>query len=130
MLLAIALQESRLEARRQHAGGPARGFHQFERNGIRALLKNPDTQAHLRRVAQTLTVLPNVPAIHRAVEFQDVLGCCCARLLLWALPYRLPLRDQEDEAWNQYRTAWQPGKPRRADWPENFARAWRVIHGE
>ena len=133
MILAVSLQESQLEHRRQlprRAGagpGPARGFPQFETVSLRLLLKNPATSEHLRHACASLTILPNVPAIHRAVEFQDVLGACCARLLLWALPHRLPLRSQPEEGWQQYLAAWNPGCPRPVTWAEHYARAWQVI---
>ena len=45
MLIAIALQESRLTYRKQ-IGGPARGLHQFETGGVRAVLRHAATEAH------------------------------------------------------------------------------------
>src|SRR5690606_38643231 len=50
MLLAIGLQESRFEHRRQ-IKGPARGFWQFERGrGVRGVLTHPATAALAREV--------------------------------------------------------------------------------
>lgn len=131
MLLAIGLQESKFEARRQHENGPARGFWQFERGGG---LYGVTTHRHTREPFQAAlaelqypTSLTNLNTLYTAIEHNDVLACVCARLLLWTLPADLPTAQQSDLAWAQYLDAWRPGKPRFDSWPENFAKAWAIV---
>ncbi len=130
LIIAICLQETGLAKRRQLGGGSARGYAQFEPVGVRGVLKHAASGAHLREVCQALDVAGNHQAIHRAIEFHDVLTVCCARLLLRTLPDALPQRDEEAVAWSQYLDAWQPGTPRPETWVTNFFHAWAVVAGE
>ena len=51
MLLAIGLQESRFEHRRQMGNGPARGFWQFEKGGgVKGCVQHPSSAHHLRQL--------------------------------------------------------------------------------
>lgn len=128
MLLSIGLQESQFEARRQGGGGPARGFWQFERGGgVTGVLGHPSTMEASAAVCAALCYTPTVATCYTAIEHNDVLACCFARLLLWTLPDRLPTRDQSDRGWAQYLHAWRPGKPHPASWADNFATAWAVV---
>ena len=129
LIVAICLQETGLAKRRQLGGGPARGYAQFEPAGVRGVLKHTASAATLRAVCTALDISGNAQAIHRAIEFSDVLTVCCARLLLWTLPAPLPTRGADSDAYGQYLHAWRPGKPRPNDWPTNFAVAWTLIQG-
>ena len=116
-LLAIALQESRFEHRRQ-LGGPAKSFAQFERSGVLGLIRHPATAPHLHSAVVALQYEPEMAAddvgLHAAIEHNDVLACVLARLNLWWLPG--PLAADQDGAWDQYIQAWRPGRPRPATW--------------
>src|SRR3954463_14612266 len=87
-VLAIALQESALGRRRQMAGGPARGFAQFEKAGISGVLGHEASQSQAIALCETLNVAPTLDGVYAAIEYQDVLCAGFARLLLWtsALP--------------------------------------------
>lgn len=129
MLLAIALQESKCNARHQGGKGPARSFWQFETGGIAGVQTHRKTAVCLRGVLAALCYPPKMPApeIRLAIEHNDVLACCLARLLLWTLPMPLPPREAVQLGWEQYIDGWRPGKPRPEDWPGNFKRAWQAV---
>lgn len=124
MILAIGLQESRFEHRRQ-ISGPARGFLQFERSGVLGVIRHPATWPHLRSAVVALQYEPEMAGddigLHAAIEHNDVLACVIARLNLWWLPQ--PLATTQDDGWEQYRAAWRPGKPHPESWPACWARA-------
>lgn len=123
-VIAICLQESRLEHRRQ-IGGPARGFAQFELGGgVRGVLNHPATKTLIRNVLDELAYDHVADTSYHAIEHNDVLACCYARLLLWTLPQPLPGRGEADEAWEQYLEAWRPGKPHRQTWNGFYEQAW------
>jgi hypothetical protein len=127
MLLAIGLQESSFEARRQLPTGPARGFWQFERGGVAGVLGHPASRPHLERVLRTLGYPADPWAVHQALEHHDVLACVCARLLLWTHPAALPSEHLYDVAWSQYLATWRPGKPRPATWRGYYGVAWDLV---
>lgn len=127
MLLAIGLQESGFRNRKQVGGGPARGYWQFEQAGIRGVLSHPDSRPHIEAVISQLGYMPTVPACHPAVEHNDILAACFARLLLWTMPDAMPERGEPGAAWDLYRGAWRPGKPRQSDWGANFEAAWDCL---
>ncbi len=139
MLLAIALQESGLQHRRQIGSyrdgkpvfGPARGWWQFEKDGgTAAVLEHP---ASRRQAADVLAaqgmVDPPLRAVHLALETDDLLAACFARLLLWTDPRGLP-RSPADHAqgWLIYLGTWRPGKPKEQTWAGHFATAWRTVN--
>ncbi len=126
MLLAIGLQESGLCKRRQ-LGGPARGFWQFERNGIIGVLRHRETIGPLNKALNTLCYLPNESECYDAVEHNDVLAAVFARLLLWTLPSALPTKDETAIGWTQYLDAWRPGRPHEARWSGNYRAAWAHV---
>lgn len=130
MLLAIALQESRLYQRRQRRGGPARGYWQFETVGVRGVREHRATAAESESVCIQLDVeARGFTPIHEAIEHNDILACAFARLLLWTYPGRLPARGEPDEGWRQYLETWRPGRPHPETWAEHYARAWALIDG-
>lgn len=126
MLLAIGLQESRFQHRRQ-IGGPARGFWQFERNGCLGVLRHSGVRdyASATLIQQCYEVTPE--AAHAAVEHNDHVACTFARLLLWTLPDPLPGPDDAEEGWRQYLEAWRPGRPHEHTWRGFYHEAWTIV---
>lgn len=131
MLLAIGLQESRFEHRRQLVGnpprpvGPAKSFWQAEQGGgmVHGVRLHPATSAAAAHLYQARGVLARDAAIWDAIEKDDVLAAGLARLLLWSDPGRLPAVGDEQGAWNLYLRTWRPGKPHAQTWPGLYARA-------
>ena len=128
MILAICLQESGLRHRLQ-IHGPARGWPQFERNGLLGVHAHPASQAMAISVCRELGYEATTDATYDAVADNDVLSCAMARLLLWTLPMALPERGEVDGSWRQYVSAWRPGKPHAQTWAGHFARAEEVVYG-
>lgn len=127
MLLAIGLQESAFEHRRQ-INGPARGFWQFEsRGGVAGVLEHSHTREYAIISAQRLNYAPTVGEVYEAIEHNDTLAAVFARLLLWTLPGRLSGADAGDRAWRDYLEAWRPGRPHRDRWNDSFDSAWRSL---
>jgi hypothetical protein len=126
MLVAIALQESKLLHRRQFAG-PARSYLQFELTGIEGVLTHEQTWVYARAACLDVDVLPTPPGVYMAIEYLDTLACVFARLLLWTEPRPLPGKADEDDAWKQYLALWRPGKPRPQAWAPNFIEAWHAV---
>lgn len=132
LLLAIGLQESNLEHRRQ-IGGPARGLWQFERNGgVRGVLQRPSTFMHARVVCDAFGLSEERNAlltakVYDALETNDVLAAALARLLLYTDPKRLPAFGAEIDAWDYYLRNWRPGKPHISRWPSCYNRALSFV---
>lgn len=122
-LFAISMQESRLDARRQ-IGGPARGFWEFELGGISGVLQHPASYTMIRSVLDRLDYGYGMQESYIAIEHNDVLAFCYARLLLWTLPGALPERNEPQVGWDQYQAAWRPGAPHRATWDSYYETAW------
>lgn len=128
LLLAIALQESQCEYRKQRKG-PARGFWQFEAGGgVKGVLAHTASKVHASRALNALSYAPfTVTDVHEAITHNDVLAAVLARLLLWTDPDPLPKPDDVTSAWRYYERNWRPGKPRPVDWPENYAKAYELL---
>lgn len=145
MLLAIGLQESRFEHRRQLVGspprptGPAKSFWQGEQGGgmVHGVRLHVATSAAAARLYQTRGVQARDAAIWDAIENDDVLAAGLARLLLWSDPDRLPAVGDEQGAWALYLRTWRPGayehgSPEkraelRAKWTVNYSSAVREV---
>lgn len=131
MLLAIGLQESRFEHRRQLAGnpprptGPAKSFWQAEQGGgmVHGVRLHPATSAAAAHLYQARGVPAREAAIWDAIEHDDVLAAGLARLLLWSDPGRLPAVDDADAAWALYLRTWRPGKPHPETWQDFYLQA-------
>ena len=124
MLVAIGLQESRFTYRRQ-VQGPARGYWQFERlGGVLGVLRHELTREPAGAVLQAMGYQPTSQAVYDAIEHNDILACCFARLLLWTHPERLPGKTEANLGWRIYAETWRPGKPRPETWPDCFAAGW------
>lgn len=139
MLYAIGLQESILTLRYQQtqsgAGkSHARGLWQFESGGGVAGVLGHKSTASIAKHYANLHVGPtgatvNQHAVWATLEFDDVLACIFARLLLWsdakALP--APVAASQQEAWDYYIRNWRPGKPHESKWPANWKAALEVL---
>jgi len=131
MLLAIGLQESRFEHRRQLVGnpprptGPAKSFWQAEQGGgmVHGVRLHPATSAAAARLYQARGVQARDVAIWDAIEHDDVLAAGLARLLLWSDSGRLPAVGDADAAWSLYLRTWRPGKPHPQTWPDLYRQA-------
>jgi len=127
-MIAIAMQESRCKARRQHGSGPARSFWQFERIGVEGLLVKVDKAQTAGRLAEICTfvgIRPVVDDIHAAIEHNDILAAVCARLLLFT--HRDPIPTDQGKAWEYYLRLWRPGKPKADTWAECWQAACLLI---
>lgn len=127
MLLAIGLQESEFASRRQKGGGPARGLWQFEQAGIRGVLQHRASKPLIEQALAELHYRPTVGECHTAIEHNDILAAVFARCLLFTLPDPLPDRGEPGAGWEQYRAAWNPGKPKPGKWQANFGAAWDCL---
>jgi hypothetical protein len=125
MLVAIGWQESRFVHRRQ-VNGPARGYWQFELGGIHGVLSHPSTRVTVREVMGQMGYPKTATPLlcHDAIQHNDVMAGCFARLLLWTLPQALPTRDQPEVGLAQYLAAWRPGKPHPETWAQAWAHGW------
>lgn len=129
MVLAVGLQESQFFRRRQMGGGPARGFWQFERGGLKGVMEHPKSQPMVLSVLSTLRCASSLDGCFDALEFNDTLAFALARLLLYTIPHSLPESNQANEGWSQYsgKQGWNPGDPKRATWDGHFSRAWDLV---
>lgn len=126
MLIAIAMQESRWDERRQ-IRGPARGFWQFELAGIKGVLAHRASRPLIEVVLSRLDYNYDPHVSYTAIEHNDVLAFAYARCLLWTIPQSLPQRNNSAEGWAQYTDAWRPGKPWRQTWDAFFKSAWQLV---
>ncbi|WP_312538257.1 hypothetical protein [Achromobacter mucicolens] len=147
MLLAIGLQESRFEHRRQLVGnpprptGPAKSFWQAEQGGgmVHGVRLHVATRAAADHLYQARGVPARDAAIWDAIEHDDVLAAGLARLLLWSDPLPLPEVGAEDASWALYLRTWRPGAygrgtpaqraELRAKWSRNYALAVDEVAG-
>lgn len=127
MLLAIGLQESRFEHRRQ-IGGPARGYWQFEQGGgVRGVLLHKTSSYDATKICYARGVGSSTREVYERLENDDILACCFARLLLWTDAKPLPMIGDVDTAWEYYLRTWRPGKPHPATWPALYERAHNML---
>jgi hypothetical protein len=124
MLLAIGLQESRFERRRQLGNGPARGFWQFESGGgVRGVLQHKASIYDAVKVCHQRGVGSSTREVYERLEHDDILACCFARLLLLTDPKPLPMVGDVDASWAYYLRNWRPGKPHPETWGDMYERA-------
>ncbi len=122
MLLTIGQQESKFQDRAQvlNGGGkgPARGFWQFEQGGgVKGVMSHHLTAGHAHRLCAERGIPFERPNVWAALEQDDILACCFARLLLYSDPQALPEIGDYDGAWKLYADrTWRPGKPHRETW--------------
>lgn len=140
LILAIFLQESNLshrwqviDANRPERKGPARGLGQFERGtkiskgGVWGVYLHAASRYWLQQVCVKLGV-PFTPAdIWAALETNDVLAVCVARLLLFTDARALPAIGAKDAAWAYYARNWRPGKPHPETWHAKYSLAVEAV---
>ena len=126
MLMAIGLQESRFEHRKQ-INGPAMGFWQFEMGGIQAVLRHQASREPIRKILTALGYSDVAMSSYNAIEHNDILACAYARCLLWTIAGKLPGPSDHDEAWDQYLFAWRPGRPHKKTWRSFYDLAWSMV---
>lgn len=143
MLLAIGLQESQFQERKQ-INGPARSFWQFELIAVKEVMRHPRTKRYAEAVIDALcyrltfhSPTQQASAIHLAMEDNDPLACAFARLKLWTLEMPLPGPEDLSTAFHQYLSVWRPGAfsrgtddqrtTLRATWNHHYAEAWQRI---
>jgi hypothetical protein len=130
-VLAIALQESRLQHRRQVGAdgfedGPAASFWQFEKGGgCRGVLNHRFSAPRMRSICATYNVEPVEAALWEAMRYQDIVAAAAARLLVATLPDPLPTTSEQ--GWAQYLSTWRPGKPHPETWRGHWATADAVV---
>jgi hypothetical protein len=127
MLLAIGLQESRFEHRKQ-IGGPAVGLWQFEQGGgVRGVLTHPASRDHAAALCRARGIPASASAIYSALVTDDVLAAAFARLLLWTDPAALPAVGAQASAWDLYLRVWRPGKPHPRTWEGLYQKAQAAV---
>lgn len=129
-MLAIAQQESGLRSRwqiidanRPEKMGPARGLWQFERGGVAGVIRHSASRYWAASLCKQRGAAFESMAVWRALEIDDVLAAGIARLLLFTDAKRLPEVGAGDACWELYARTWRPGRPHRATWGKNYARA-------
>lgn len=92
------------------AKGPARGLWQFEAGGgIKGVLTHRSSAEYIGGVCEHFAI-PKTPTMcWRAVEDNDVLAACFARLLLWTDPKPMPAVGDAEGAFDLYLRTWRPG---------------------
>lgn len=150
MLVAIPGQESNLEHRwqvvdlsRPQVKGPARGLNQFELGkkgtgaGVWGVFEHAASRYWLKTVCDARGVAFEPRAIWLALETDDHLAVCVARLLLFTDPRPLPELGDVEGAWRYYLRNWRPGAytngtaatraKLRAKWGGHYARALAAV---
>lgn len=92
------------------AKGPARSLWQFEEGGgIKGVLTHKSTAEYIRGICDHFDVIPDTAHCWRAIEENDVLAACFARLLLWSDPKPMPAVGDAEGAFDLYLRTWRPG---------------------
>jgi len=138
MLIAIGLQESAFQHRRQ-IKGPARGFWQFELGGgFRGVLRHASSTKYAKHLLTERRYSGMTESEQFAqLETDDVLAAGMARLLLWTDPKALPALNRPDDAFEYYLRTWRPGAHTRGTaeqraairsrWLSNYAQAMAEV---
>lgn len=92
------------------AKGPARSLWQMEQSGgVKGVLHHDSTSAYISDICIQLDVTPVAIACWHAIEQNDVLAACFARLLLWSDPKKMPAVNDPEGAFDLYLRTWRPG---------------------
>lgn len=130
-MLAIALQESRVKYRKQIGQqgmptGPANSYWQFERGGgVKGVLNHASTKNRIAKILALYDINNSEQDVWEAMRYHDIVAACMARLLIFTLPNKLPTTAQQ--GWDQYISAWRPGKPHRATWDGFWNQAGEAV---
>lgn len=127
---AIGYQETKYLTRRQYGDGPAAGYWQFERGGIKGVMLHAATARLAMEVCEARGVEFNSEKIWAALQVDDVLAAAFARLLMWTDAGPLPKLGDQQAAWHLYADkarTWSPGKPHPEDWPASYKFGMGVV---
>lgn len=103
------------------AKGPARSLWQMEAGGgIKGVLNHTGTAVYMRDILEYFGIERTPDACWHAVEDNDVLAACFARLLLWSDALKLPDIKDHDGAFELYLRTWRPGAYTRGDDSQKF----------
>lgn len=133
-LLAIALQESAIDRRRQVTSsgledGPAASYWQFEKGGgCAGVLSHSAVAKTMKTMCINYDIDPTVQGLWEGMRFNDVIAATAARLLVYTLPDKLPTSAQD--GWLQYQKAWRPGKPKPEKWPNCWTTADAIVRAD
>ena len=98
------------------AKGPARSLWQMERGGgVKGVLHHPATSRYIYAACEHFDVIPDQLTCWEAIEDNDVLAACFARLLLWSDSKPLPKITDAEGAFDLYLRTWRPGAYTRGD---------------
>lgn len=125
--LAIGYQESKFAETQQRAGGPAHGYHQFERPSVKRIMVHRASAAPLKAVCDKLGQPFTDASIYVGLLTDPVLDFALARLLIYTDAASLPQIGDEAGAWAYYLRVWNPGKPRPADWHDAYDKALQTV---
>lgn len=140
LLLAICGQEADfrhrwqvIDRQRPEVRGPARGLWQFERGGgVKGVLTHPASKALALDVCSERGVAPEPSKVHVALESDDILAACFARLLLWTDAATLPPPAMPHAGFALYLRTWRPGAYTRGTTGQrdHLRRKWDEYHAE
>lgn len=92
------------------AKGPARSLWQMEQGGgVKGVLHHNSTGALIDDICDRFEVSNSTVSCWKAIEENDVLAACFARLLLWSDPKEMPTVSDADGAFDLYLRTWRPG---------------------
>ena len=127
LTLAIALQETNGKARWQAGRGPAKGYWQFERSGLRGVLEHAASGRLAIDYLRTIDLSADPEAVWAALPYSELAQAGLARLLLWTDPLPLPSVADQEAGWGYYLRNWRPGKPHAHHWAGNWAQAREMV---
>lgn len=131
ILAAIGYQESDgYRVRRQYGNGPAAGYWQFERGGIKGVMLHAASARLAAEVCDSRGVPFNSEKIWEAFQTDDVLAAAFARLLMYTDAAPLPALGDVQGAWHLYADkarTWSPGKPHPDKWATSYAFGRSVV---
>lgn len=139
MMLAIAIQESGLKARRQMPKGPARGYWQIEPpTAIDTLIRYRPARDFCTAIGIKIPTLSEVGGelkkyasavkeFQSALEWNDSAAGAIARGILRLDKKPLPAVGDEADAWSCYLRCWRPGNERPEKWPLAYELAMEAL---
>lgn len=132
LLVAIAIQESKLKYRKQMPTGPARSFWQIEHPAALDCIRRcrPVEEFWMDKLGFSPADFASSRSSGAvAMQYSDLGACAVAAGILQLQPGRLPRVSNMhvDVAWFYYLKSWRPGKPRPDSWAKAYSEAMRVI---
>lgn len=92
------------------AKGPARSLWQMEEGGgVKGVLSHAKTYPYIAEVLMQFDIAARTTACWLAIEHNDALAACFARLLLWSDPKKMPAINDPEGAFDLYLRTWRPG---------------------